>query len=263
MFNEERWKTIPWRGREKPASDIIIDILLELPEILYELDRIDSLSVDDDRFDTMRLKTVAKCWAVHCNLEAWFGKNSHKVYTTDVEAPKNIDFPNLGVAALSLRYWTTATILYQCLDRALRYSVYEDLLPYAHRPHGRPFARLIVRSVQWLFRKDNGVTGPSAVAFPLGIALMYLRQSDVPDPEYLGMVFCAWNDPEWPSSIKDFLRSMGSAIQLPTRNLPENPVTWSTSELEPIMDIDGNPLPGPFEKPSRHHWVEPPEQHVV
>jgi hypothetical protein len=84
------------------------------------------------------------------------------------------------------------------------------------------------------------------------MALMYLRQCVVPDPEYLKLVFCVWNNPEWPSSIKDFLRSMGSTIKLPTRNPPDDPVTWSTSELKPIYDIDGNPLSGPFNKPSRH-----------
>ncbi|KAF1927248.1 uncharacterized protein M421DRAFT_422097 [Didymella exigua CBS 183.55] len=251
VFNEEQWKTIPWQGRVKTASDTIIDTLLELPGILAELDYLDCMSLDDKRFNPLRLKATAECWAVHCNLNAWIAKNSHEVYTPDIEAPIPLEFPNLGVASISLRYWITATILYQCLDRALRFSVNDTLPPYLNRPHGRPFARLIVRSVAWLFRKDNGVTGPSAVSFPLGVALMYLRQSEVPDTEYMKLVFDVWNDPEWPSSIKDFLRSMGSAIKLPTWNLPENPVTWSTSELKPIFDIDGNALPGPFEKPSR------------
>jgi hypothetical protein len=79
----------------------------------------------------------------------------------------------------------------------------------------------------------------------------------VPDPEYMEMVFGVWNDPEWPSSIKDFLRSMSGAIKLPTRNIPENPATWSTSELEPIFDVDGNALPGPFGKPSRFQTLSP------
>ena len=251
MLNEEQWKTIPWRGRVKPASDTIIDILLELPEILTELDCLDHMSLDDERFDDLRLRTTAKCWAVHCNLNAWFAKSSQEVYTPVIEAPAPLEFPNLSVALLSLRYWATATILYQCLDRSLRYSVNDALPPYLNRPHGRPFARLIVRSVPWLFKKDNGITGPSAMSFPLGVALMYLRQSDVPDPEYTKLVSTIWNDPAWPSSIKDFLRSMGNAIKLPTRNLPETPVTWSTSELEPMYDIDGNLLSGPFDKPSR------------
>ena len=229
MFNEEQWKTIPWLGRDKPASDTIVDFLLELPGLLNELDYLDSMSLDDERFDAMRLKTTAKVWAIHCNLNAWVAKNSHEVYTPDVEAPINIEFPSLGVASLSLRYWTTATILYQCLDRALRYSVNDTLSPYADHPHSRPFARLIFRSVSWLFRKDNGVTGPTAIAFPLGVALMYLRRCEVPDPEYLKLVFYVWNHSEWPSSVKNFLKSMGGTIKLPTRNLPENPASWSTS----------------------------------
>ncbi|KAF2624933.1 hypothetical protein BU25DRAFT_450350, partial [Macroventuria anomochaeta] len=122
VFDEEQWKTIPWRGRVKPASDTIIDILLGLPEVLAELDYLDHMSFGDERFDDLRLKITAKCWAVHCNLNAWFAKNSHEVYTPDIEAPIPLEFPNLSVASLSLRYWATATLLYQCLDRALRFS---------------------------------------------------------------------------------------------------------------------------------------------
>lgn len=251
VFNEEQWKTIPWRGRVKLASDTLNDILLEVPEILGNLDSLDRLSLDDPQFDGLRLEVTAKCWAIHCRLTAWIEENSHKVYTPDIEAPLPFDFPDLSVATLSIRYWATATILYQSLDRALRYSAYEMLPPYLDRPHGRPFARLIVRSVSWLFKRDHGVAGPSAVLFPLGIALMYLRQSDVPDTEYLNLVFAVWNDPDWPRSIKNFLRSMSKAINLPTRVLSENPVTWSTSELRPMFDTDGNVLGGPYLKPSR------------
>ncbi|KAF9695480.1 hypothetical protein EKO04_006615 [Ascochyta lentis] len=255
VFNEKQWKMIPWRGRVKPPSDAIIDILLEIPEILSELDYIDSLSPDDERFDCLRLKTTSKCWTAHCQLDTWFKNNSHEIYTADTEAPVPIEFTNLGIASLSLRYWATATLLYQSLDRALRYSLHDNLSPYVNRPHGRPFGRLIVRSVPWLFRRENGVAGASAVSFPLGVALMCLRQSDVPDPEYMNLVFHVWNDPQWPSSVKDFLKSMGNSISLPTRQVPENPVTWSTSELKPIFDIHGNVITGPFDKKSGLHEV--------
>lgn len=251
VFNEEQWKTIPWQGRDKPASDTIVDILLELPGIIGELDYLDIMPFDNDCFDRLRQQATEKCWTVHCNLEAWYAKNSKEVYATDVNEPTPIEFPNVVVASLSLRYWATATILYQCLDRTLRFSVNDTLPPYIGRPHGRTFARKIVRSVSWLFRKENGATGASAVSFPLGVALMYLRQSQVPDPEYMKLVFTVWNNPAWPSSVKDFLRSMGNAIQLPTRDLPEKPVTWSTSELKPIYDVDGNLLSaGPSQKGS-------------
>ncbi|KAJ4985744.1 C6 zinc finger domain protein [Stagonosporopsis vannaccii] len=251
VFNEEQWKTVPWRGRVKLASDSIIDILLELPTILENLDYLDRVPLTEPCFEELRLEAATKCWAIHCRLTAWFAENSYEVYTPDIEAPIPFDFPNLSVATLSIRYWATATILYQSLDRALRYSAYESLPPYLNRPHGRPFARLIVRSVSGLFKRDHGVAGPSAVLFPLGIALMYLRQSEVPDTEYLNLVFAVWNDPDWPRSIKTFLKSMSRSINLPTRVLSDNPGTWSTSELRPMYDIDGNVLSGPYLKPSR------------
>ncbi|UPX16407.1 uncharacterized protein EKO05_0006809 [Ascochyta rabiei] len=248
VFNEEQWKTIPWRGRFKSSSDTIIDILLEVPGILSELDYIDSLSPDDECFDDSRLRTIKKCWTAHCQLDTWFKNNSREVHIAETEAPVPIEFANFGVASLSVRYWAIATLLYQSLDRALRYSLHDDLAPYVNRLHGRSFARLILRSVSWLFRRDNGVAGASTMSFPLGVALMCLRQSDVPEPDYMKLVFSVWNDPEWPSSVRDFLRSMGNPISLPTRQLPENPITWSTRELKPIFDIHGDTITGPIQK---------------
>jgi hypothetical protein len=242
VLDEEQWKTIPWQGRVKLASDTIIDILLEIPEILGQLDLLDTLSPDDDRYNDLRLKATAKCWMIHHKLEAWSKQNSHEVYTTDVEVPVPIEFLNLGIASLSLRYWATATLLYQSLDRALRFSLNQDLTPYVDRPQGRRFARLIVRSVSWMFRKENGIMGATAISFPLGVALMFLRQSNVPDVEYMNLVFSVWNDSDWPTSIKNFLRSMGKSIKLPTKEIPDNPATWTTNELKPVLDIHGNVL---------------------
>lgn len=256
VFNEKEWKTIPWRSRIKPASDTILDILLEIPEILGTLDYLDTLLPDDACFDDLRMRTTAKCWTAHCHLDAWFKENSHKVYTTDIEAPVPIAFTDLGTATLSLQYWATATLIYQSLDRVLRFSMNDTLEPYIDRPHGRPFARLIVRSVSWLFQKENGVTGATVVSFPLGVALMYFRQSGVPDFKYMQLVFSKWNDPSWPSSIKGFLKSMGNSIELPTKEMPENSQTWSTSELKPIYDKDGRVLSDSFLTESRLHEIK-------
>lgn len=225
--------------------------MLELPEILASLDHIDCLSLDNPEFDKLRLEAASKCWTTHCRLTTWIAENAHEVYMPEIEEPIPLGFPSLSVAMLSVRYWATATLLYQSLDRALRYSALESLPMYINRPHGRTFARLIVRSISWLFRKEHGVAGPSAALFPLGIALMYFRQCDVPDTEYMNLVFAIWNDPDYPRAVKDFLRSMSKAINLPTRSIPENPVTWSTSEISPMYDIDGNVLSGPFLRPSR------------
>ncbi|KAH6644725.1 hypothetical protein C7974DRAFT_26845 [Boeremia exigua] len=251
VFNEKRWKTVPWQGRTKSANDGIIDILLDIPALLADLDYLDHMLPDDQRFEELKNKTTTNCWAVHRELQAWVVENSHEVYTPNLEAPVPIEFPSLGVATLSVRYWATATILYQSLERALRYSAGQTLPPHLERPRGRVYARFIVRSVSWLFKRDHGVAGPSTVLFPLGIALMYLRQSELPDPEYMDLVFAKWDDPDWPRSVKDFLRSMSRAINLPTRTISENPVTCSTSELRPVYDIDGNALSGPRLNPSR------------
>ncbi|KAH6616849.1 hypothetical protein C7974DRAFT_465943 [Boeremia exigua] len=179
VFNEEAWKTIPWRGREKTASDTIVDILLELPEILEGLDNLNHIPPDDCCNKT-RLAIAEKCWTVHRSLIAWAVVNSHLIYTPDTWKPIPIKFPNLYVASIS------------SLDCVLRSPVQQ-------------FARLITRSMPWLLRKDNGALGPYTALFPLSTAIMYMQQSEIPDPDYMKLVFAAWSNPGLPSCIKMIL----------------------------------------------------------
>ena len=93
--------------------------------------------------------------------------------------------------------------------------------------------------------------GSLHIVFPLSIALQSMRQSAVPDYKFLDIVFKAWADPGWPSSIKHFLRNFGNAIKLPAPIAPRKHVPRLISEVDAIVDIDGNAMGGPFVNASR------------
>jgi hypothetical protein len=229
-LNDEPWKTRPWTNRVKTSEDTLLDVLAEIPVILGALDRLDSEPTDGDQYQGLRLETLAKCWTAHVHLKTWIDDNSEKVYSPVTDEPIPIVFPNLGTALQSVLYWATATLLYQSLDRAMRITASDSDVMCNDTPHPRIFVHFIVRSISYLLRKDNGVKGATSVSFPLGVALLYMRQSAIHEPEYMAMVFRSWNGPLLPTAIKNFLASMRSVLGPASRRVPINHITWSTRE---------------------------------
>lgn len=209
VFNEERWKTLPWKGRIKTPNDALIDVFCGIPELLEYVDKI-ALAVDNEqRRERLRMKTLVKCWALHFQLETWLTNNPTEVYcppTTDSLAP--ILFPNLEIACLTIRYWTIAMLLYGALDKAAGVPLTSSSTTHPDRPHPRQFARWIARSASYFFQDRFGITGATAISFPLGNALFWMKDNVAVDREYCGMIMKSWNDPNLSSAIRDFLTSI-------------------------------------------------------
>jgi hypothetical protein len=202
VLNHEAWKTLPWTNREKPSEDILLDVLVELPEILEGLDKLDPEPREGNQLQGLCLEVLGKCRSAHEHLEAWVDNYPEEVYTPEKDEPIPIAFPNLGIALLSIHYWATAVLFYDS------------------RPHARLFAHHILRSVPYLFEEENGFPGAAAVSFPLGVALNYMRQNVVQEPRYTNIVYRSWSRPKLPSTIKIFLTSMRSATDAAARSAP-------------------------------------------
>lgn len=196
-----------------------------------DLDRLDFEPREGDSCHGLRFETLSKCWRAHIHLKTWIEEHPEEVYSPGIDEPTPIAFPNLEVALQSVRYWGTATLLYQSLERALRIAELDDHSSYSiNRPRPRLFAHHIVRSVPYLFEKDNGVPGATVVSFPLGVALLYMQQSTIQEPEYMALVLKSWNGPMLPCAIRNFLVSMQSAASSAEVRAPINRITWSTKE---------------------------------
>jgi hypothetical protein len=220
VLNHEAWKTLPWTNREKPSEDILLDVLVELPEILEGLDKLDPEPREGNQLQGLCLEVLGKCRSAHEHLEAWVDNYPEEVYTPEKDEPIPIAFPNLGIALLSIHYWATAVLLYDSFDEILRISGSASDLFYDSRPHARLFAHHILRSVPYLFEEENGFPGAAAVSFPLGVALNYMRQNVVQEPRYTNIVYRSWSRPKLPSTIKIFLTSMRSATDAAARSAP-------------------------------------------
>lgn len=218
ILNEEHWKTLPWVGRVKTPNDTLLDILCGIPEILEAVDKLTSSIINARRREDLRILTIAKCWTLHCHLQGWLTANPDAFYTPMIDdSLELVAFPNLEIACLTVRYWVTALLLYSSLDIASGIQPLTDIYTsHPDRPHPRHFARLIARSVSYFFQEQNGITGATAISFPLGNALLYMMRNPGVDSEYMGIIIKAWSDPMLPSAIRDFLASMRQSANAPT-----------------------------------------------
>jgi hypothetical protein len=216
VLNETRWKTIPWRGRDKSPNDHLLDIWAAIPEILEDVDRFGVLNPDTPEGRAQDLETAAKCWTLHIKLQAWLIAYEHEIHTPVTTTATPITFSSFEVACLTIRYWVISLLLYSSLDTATRIPISDTALTHPDRPHPRQFARLIARSAPYFFREEFGIGGPATVSFPLGNALLFFRREPVLDADFLWLIKKTWGNPNLPSAIKSFLDSLRVSVTTPT-----------------------------------------------
>jgi hypothetical protein len=218
ILNEERWKTIPWKGRIKSSDDVLIDILCGIPELLEAVDKLQFQCMSEQEREGLQVYTLARCWTLHFELEAWVNDKANAIYTPKiVNNSTSITFPNIDVASVTVRYWLTALFLYSCLDIASGIDPSTDnLLSHPDRPHPRPFARMIMKSVGYFLQEQFGITGVMAIWPPLGHALFYLNRNRKPDEEYIMSIMRIWHQPKLPSTMRVFLKSFRETVDMNT-----------------------------------------------
>jgi hypothetical protein len=170
ILNSVEWKTLPWKGRSKTSDDVLIDMLCEILELTEAVDKLTFLTMSEKERKGLQVQTVAQCWTIHFQLQAWINAEANAIYIPELDDSSTpITFPNMDIACTTLRYWLTALFLYSSLDIASGIDPTTDTdLSHPDRPHPRPFARNIARSVDYFFQEDFGITGFTAIWMPLG-----------------------------------------------------------------------------------------------
>jgi hypothetical protein len=227
ILNNEDWKTLPWKGRTKTSDDILIDIFCEIPELLESTDKLTFMPMSEQEREGLQVQTLAQCWTLHFQLQAWVDAEANAIYTPEFgDSTSRITFPNIDIACRTLRYWLLGIFLYSALDIL---SGIDPTTDGAHshpdRPHPRRFARNIVRSVDYFFQEEFGITGFTAIWSPLGNALFYMSRNRPADIQYITMIMQSWNHPNLPGTMREFLVSfrrtvaMGTLVPIPMSEL--------------------------------------------
>lgn len=199
-LNNDEWKTVPWGKRPKTPKDLLLDILVSLPGVLEDVDRLS----DDPRNLVLRAEIVKECRRVEKELTFWATRYEDLIYRPWIDSVP-LTFSSLTVAYMTVVYWTTSLILHEALEASLS----EASPAPASRSGSRKFARSIALAVPYFFQESCGLWGAMTIAFPMAMSLMSLkRSSEAEDKRFLRVMVDAWTDPNIPSLIRDFLRSM-------------------------------------------------------
>ncbi|CCT61151.1 hypothetical protein [Plenodomus lingam JN3] len=218
ILNTPEWKTLPWGSIPKTANDTLCDIFCGVPELMEAMELIVSGTLSPKREERLRTAIITKAWALHLQLQDWIVTNRAEVYTPEIlDSMVPLTFPSLEIACQTVRYWVIALLIYSNLDFAANVPETPTSWTTTHpdRPHPRMFARLLARSASYLFQERHGIMGATAMSFPLGMTLFYMSRNRAADGPYLGMIMKAWNDPNLPSAIRDFLASLKQGQKMP------------------------------------------------
>jgi len=175
-LDTKRWRTGPWLMEPKTPKDNLVDIMIKIPGILEDVDRLTQLPplspVRADLCETVK----ARCHELEYELLAWYsGKEAplerlkviHLIAPARPE-PEKLGTDDLVVVYIMVLYWTICLLLYTVLELAG--------LPAAMPSRSKPllYIRLLAADLPYLFHPSTGRFGIDAVIFPLGVALQYL-----------------------------------------------------------------------------------------
>lgn len=240
ILNAIEWKTLPWGSITKTPNDTLCDIFCGVPELMQAMDLIISGTLSQKRVERLRAQIITKAWSLHLGLQDWLTTNSKEVYTPEIiDSLVPLSFPSLEIACQTVRYWVVALLIYSNLDFAANVPETPTSWAITHpdRPHPRMYARLLARSASYLFQEQHGIMGATAMSFPLGMTLFYMSRNPAADGPYLGMIMKAWNDPNLPSAIRDFLASLKQG-----QKMPPLPRKDTIAAIQPIKNAVGCPI---------------------
>jgi len=176
LFNSPEWTAVPWVEIAKTPKDLLLDILVEIPALLEDLD----LAIDcpdADRQRALRQQLIQNCWTVAGRLSDW---RIQVIGIADPAYQLNVDTPSpsldlLAASHIMSLYWSICVILYSTL-RIASGAIASMELPPQTEP--RPYCQRIAEAVSLLLHPVSGLHGIQLANFPATVALLYLNAVD-------------------------------------------------------------------------------------
>ncbi|KAJ3499083.1 hypothetical protein NLG97_g605 [Lecanicillium saksenae] len=209
---EPVWKSVPWQRQEKSVKDKLLDILMDIPGLLEDLDVVKSIE-DPPSKEIMRQRVLFACKRCHGQLTVWEDEVGADLLVYDyiasglpLPAPKtDIDTALLQITSL---YWVVGILLYSTIGLLKREGPPvqtpppQDTQPSylsppasvssgassgrpsppppvtSHTDDGRRNPKLcaykIAHSVHLFWEPAAGAFGNHIGLFPLGVAMRFL-----------------------------------------------------------------------------------------
>ncbi|OQV03760.1 hypothetical protein CLAIMM_08763 [Cladophialophora immunda] len=184
VFSSPAWKSVPWSLHPKGPRDKLLDILIEIPALLEDLESLlAGLSNEVARQALFRQQLEERCWLYHSQLQTWsttsgsstvtFVEDKISNGTHESSEPSSEHF---AMAHLGLIYWATCNILHE----VLWYVAGNGRAGLPACIDARLYCRKIVTLMPFLQRPAMGAFFLNIAGFPAAVAVGFLARQDPP-----------------------------------------------------------------------------------
>ncbi|KAH0432710.1 C6 zinc finger protein [Colletotrichum camelliae] len=170
------WKTVPWKHHPKSSKDALVDIFVDIPGILEDLDGLRDCEPGVEK-EANRSRLVNECWRIDKELTLWLDNMGPTEEMEDLER-RGVESPTMCdvvITSIMTLFWTTSILAYSTLRLALGPKSDTEL---PERTNPRIYCTKIANIVDIFFHPNAGTFGISSAPLPIGMALVYLNSTD-------------------------------------------------------------------------------------
>lgn len=180
-FAEPKWKTLPWLTIPKTSTDLLVDILVEIPGLTESMDRLQLRSNFLGVTERFPRCFVQKCRQVSDDLRDWYattGSTIESLVTEDMARGDTASLvKHIGSAREILVYWS-CVLLYSEIHDAIVASEgpEQEDSPPANSPQTEEnmvICQKAVKIINLLLSPEMGWLGINLAAFPMAVISTY------------------------------------------------------------------------------------------
>lgn len=170
------WKTVPWRKIPKTPKDVLIDIFVDVPGLLEDLDHLRSCK-DGTEKEARRIRLINECWRIDAELNWWLDNLSPKQELEEllVRGLHNPTAYDVVAASIMSLCWTICILTYSTLRLAMGSK---SGLELPERTDPYLYCVKVAQIVDIFFHPAAGTFGIQSAPLPIGMSLVYLNSTE-------------------------------------------------------------------------------------
>ncbi|VUC26334.1 unnamed protein product, partial [Clonostachys rosea] len=176
------WKTVPWRKIPKTPRDTLLDIMLELPGLYEERDRIKALGDGNEQLVCAQWLLREKCFRLHEELQEWAETDGKKAL--ELEELVNLEEADAASSTTSSEEFAMGHLV--MLHHAARIVVYDVLRSQTgNNAEAMPgyidpmiYCRKLENFMAFFLVPNAGSVFLNAAILPITVALDYLSNEE-------------------------------------------------------------------------------------
>ncbi len=182
ILSTDEWKTIPWLERQKDMKDVIVDVLVDIPGLLEDLDDLRACK-DESRKLSLRRDLIQQCWRYDRQLLSWHNGLSCEKDFCRYQIPgletTQIPIRERGrIEAMSI-FWAICLVVYATLS-----EVSPQETGFSDRTNPQQYAAKLVQVIPRLVCPGAGLYSQDVAALPLALALPVMEKTDLLRDQY-------------------------------------------------------------------------------